>query len=76
MNKTKVMRWSLAAIILIAGGILVFFLFQPEYPCSASGVGCSSVWEMLKDSLPSMLMGIGMVAGVSCAFKAVGEFFG
>jgi len=76
MVKKKALPWLVAAIILFAGGVIVFILFQPAHPCSASGVGCGSVWEMLRDSLPSISMGIGMVAGVSCAFKAVGEFFG
>ena len=76
MKNKKVLSWMLAGVILFAGGILVFLLFQPEYPCSASDMGCSSVWEMLRDSAPSMLMGIGMIAGVSCVFKAVGEYFG
>ena len=72
----KTLNYFLLGVILFAGGIIVFLLFQPAYPCSASDIGCSSVWEMLRDSAPSMLMGIGMIAGVSCIFKAVGEYFG
>lgn len=39
-------------------------------------IGCSSVWEMLRDSLPSLVMGVGMIAGVICMFKALGEYCG
>lgn len=72
----KVLSWFLAGVILFAGGIIVFLLFQPEYPCSSSGIGCSSAWEALLDSAPSMLMGFGMISGFVCIFKGLGEYFG
>ena len=72
----KTLNYFLLGVILFAGGIIVFLLFQPEYPCSSSGIGCNSVWEMLCDSAPSMLMGIGIIAGMVCIFKGLGEYFG
>lgn len=75
-GKRTALNWCAAGLLLFISGIVVFLLFQPAYPCMESGIGCSSVWEMLRDSLPSLVMGVGMIAGVICMFKALGEYCG
>ena len=54
----------IGVIIIIQGGIIGGLFYNP-YSCSASCIGCSSIWEMFSDSwstyyfLFSFLMGIG-----------------
>jgi hypothetical protein len=45
---------TVLGLLIIIQGVLVFYFFSPEYPCMASGIGCSSPLEMFIESIPSM----------------------
>lgn len=51
INKTCL---SLGIVCTMLGFVIIGF-FLPEYPCSASGVGCESVFEMLRDEAPGII---------------------
>ena len=67
-------RWQaifiIGAFIAIQGLFVGAFCADP-YPCSASGIGCHDVWEMLSDSWSSYYMGFSLIIGFATIFKGV-----
>lgn len=46
MNKHGIV----SGLVLVVIGTLIATMFAVEYPCTISGCGCDSVWEMLHDT--------------------------
>jgi hypothetical protein len=69
-------EYIIIGITLFVSGITAFMIFSEPYPCMETCIGCSSTWEYLHDSAPSLYMGISMIAGFILIFKGVGEKLG
>lgn len=46
----RAFKGCLFSLAIMIQGIAVGILFRVENPCTESGIGCDSVWEMLHDS--------------------------
>jgi hypothetical protein len=64
-------RWFFFGLVLTIGGILFTMVFKNPNPCTTSGIGCSSPWEMLTDScavtVGVILTLVGMVVTICSA---------
>ena len=54
---------KLIGLLIMSVSIVIGFVFRNPYPCSISGIGCSSIWEMFSDTWSDWISFIGVILG-------------
>lgn len=70
-KKNNSWMYSVIGIAIIFVSNAIGFFYHNPYPCSISGIGCSSFWELLSDTWGSGVQYFGTMIGLAFAILGV-----